>query len=213
MNKPQGGKLRSSLREEHRLVTRARIRRAARVCFERSDVCEVSLEMVAAEAEIGRATLYLYYPNKNALLIDLIAHSLRAADRTYSHLADIPSSDFVHVRAWLAKYLQDVIGHHGMIPLFQSEVALDSQVRKLMAEHRARAIALLGRRFAAFNCDAVEGEARARRRCEAEFMIILVQQFCGVACHPDFALDREVAIDVVAERLHAMLVAAERPTS
>jgi AcrR family transcriptional regulator len=196
---------RPSLREEHKLVTRARIRKAARICFYRADVRTVSLEDIAVEAGIGRATLYLYYPSKNALLVELIAQSLRATDHIYAQLLQLPTLTFENVRAWLAKYLSDVEKHNGILGLFNGEIVLADEVRILLSEHRARTIAMLGTRYPAFDLDSMPLDARPRREVEADFAIMLIEQFCGAASRPDFELDKNAAIDFVAERLFVML--------
>ncbi len=55
---------------------RGEIRRAARRVFARKGVRGTGLEHVARAAGMGRSSLYHYYPDKDALLRDLVAETL-----------------------------------------------------------------------------------------------------------------------------------------
>lgn len=55
---------------------RGRIRRAARGVFGRRGVAGTGLGHVARAAGMGRSSLYHYYPDKEALLADLVAETL-----------------------------------------------------------------------------------------------------------------------------------------
>jgi len=191
-----------SLREHQRAATRSFIRKAARACFLREGAGNVSMEMVAAEAGIRRATLYLYYPGKNALLLDLLDRGLRATDRIYERLRDLPEVDFGTVRAWLAGYLDEVMQHSATVDLFRSEILPSDELHEIVGDHISRTIALLGARFGGFDLSRPD---RARRAIRAELAIREVESFCSEARRADYPLDRDLALDIVAERLLAML--------
>lgn len=195
LEKPQ------SLRDEHKLVTRARIRRSARVCFARDGVRDVSLEMIAVEAGIGRTTLYQYYPSKNLLLIDLMEQSLRATDRVYHKLTVLEKIDFKSVRNWLAYYLSEVKDNTSAVDMFHGAMESDEHVRQMMREHWKRTIVALGTRFPAFDLTGLAGSDLARRQIIAELTLSEIEAFCGAAILPDYHLDRNVSLDVVSERL------------
>ncbi|CAN5247040.1 hypothetical protein BH10PSE13_BH10PSE13_05540 [soil metagenome] len=194
-----------SLREEHKLVTRARIRRSARICFGRDGVRDVSLEMIAAEAGIGRTTLYQYYPSKNVLLVDLMEQSLRATDRVYNRLVALDPIDFAAVRGWLADYLREVEDHTNSVDMFHGAIENDERVRQMMRDHWRRTIASLGARFPAFDLRALSGADLARRQLLAELALSEIETFCGAASLRDYHLDRETGLDVIAERFLRIL--------
>lgn len=194
-----------TLRGQRREASRAWIRKAARACFVREGAGNVSMEAVAAEAGIRRATLYLYYPGKNALLLDLLEQSLRATDRIYERLRDLPDLNLGAVRQWLASYLREVTEHSGAIDLFRSEILPDENLRVMLREHIQRAIEILGSRHTGFNLAAVTGHDQARRRFAAEMVLGTVEAFCAEARLSDYHLDREAGLDVLSERLFAML--------
>jgi AcrR family transcriptional regulator len=68
----------------NREVQRESIRRAARRVFARRGVEAVGLVHVARAAGIGRASIYHYYPDKAALVRDLVRDLLAAEERLFS---------------------------------------------------------------------------------------------------------------------------------
>jgi len=153
----------TTLRDQRRETTRAWIRKAARVCFEREGAGNVSMEMVAAEAGIRRATLYLYYPGKNALLLDLLAQSLRATHRIYQQLRDLSEPNLVQVRHWLASYAAEVAEHSAAVDLFRADIHSNAELRQMLRQHIERTMSLLGERMPASTSAAY----RARRASDA----------------------------------------------
>lgn len=192
---------RPSLREEHKLVTRARIRRSARLCFSRDGIKDVSLEMIAQDAGIGRTTLYQYYPTKSDLLLDLMEQSLKAADRVYQKLTQIEVLDVPSVQRWLTGYLAETVDHASSVDMFQYEIENDHRVRQMMRNHWVRTTALLGRRFAMFNLTGLSGTELTRRQYQAERFIGEIEQFCGAARLPEYHLDPAEVIDLLAEKI------------
>jgi len=194
-----------TLRDQQREASRAHIRKAARTCFLRDGVGDVTMEAVAAEAGIRRATLYLYYPGKNALLLDLLEQSLRATDRIYLRLRDLPRLDLAAVRGWLAYYLREVEAHAGAVDLFRSAILPDEKLRQLLREHNERTIELLAPRYACFDLSGLTGAERERRRFRAETLLSTIEKFCSEARLADYHLDREIGLDVLSEKLLAEL--------
>jgi len=196
----------TTLRDQRRETTRAWIRKAARVCFEREGAGNVSMEMVAAEAGIRRATLYLYYPGKNALLLDLLAQSLRATHRIYLQLRDLSEPNLVQVRHWLASYAAEVAEHSAAVDLFRADIHSNAELRLMLRQHIERTMSLLGERYACFDLGGIQGEARERRRFEASSMLREIEAFCADSWRDDYGLSPAAGLDILAERLTGMLV-------
>jgi AcrR family transcriptional regulator len=191
----------TSLREQQRQATRAWIRKSARNCFLREGASTVSMDTIAREAGIRRATLYLYYPSKGALLLDLLDQSLRATGRIYRRLAELSEITWEAVRQWLKDYVDEVGENKQAVDLFRSQVLPDKELRLLLREHHERTIIVLGERFRAFDMAAWSGRQKSRRRFEAEWIIDTIDRFCGEAWDADYPLDSNVGLDVLAERL------------
>ncbi|CAG9166179.1 TetR/AcrR family transcriptional regulator [Cupriavidus respiraculi] len=69
----------SGLRQRKRLQTLDRIATVAHALFERHGYAAVTMEQIAAEAEVAKATLYKYFPVKEAVLAHWI-HAELAGD-------------------------------------------------------------------------------------------------------------------------------------
>ena len=67
---------------------RLEIRRAARLVFARRGVAGTGLAHVAAAAGMGRSSLYHYYPDKQALLRDLVRDLLAEEERLFDAALD-----------------------------------------------------------------------------------------------------------------------------
>jgi len=59
---------------------RARLVDAAAVCIDRFGIAKTTLDDVAAEAHVSRATVYRYIPNRDVLVLDVM---LRELERSY----------------------------------------------------------------------------------------------------------------------------------
>src|SRR5882724_1941814 len=55
---------------------------AALACFERQGVRRASIEAIAREAGVSRPTVYYYFPDKSALVLEVIARETRAIHAT-----------------------------------------------------------------------------------------------------------------------------------
>lgn len=66
-------------------AARGRLVDAAAVCLDRFGLAKTTLEDVAAEAQVSRATIYRYFTNRDELVLAVI---LRELDRSYDHSLD-----------------------------------------------------------------------------------------------------------------------------
>ncbi len=69
-------KIRAATIDEHKLQTRAALLEAAARSFDRSGLAGTSIGTLADDAGIARTTVYEYFPNKEAVLADLIDERL-----------------------------------------------------------------------------------------------------------------------------------------
>jgi AcrR family transcriptional regulator len=194
--------VRPNLRDEQKDATRARILAASRACFERRGVAETRFEEIAAEARISRATLYLHFVNKDAVLVALLAEHLTAALGIY---AKLQSAEPDAVRAWLQRHVATLRRHRGAMRLFHVAIAVDETVRRLVDRHREEVIALLAGRFAGFD---VPGSADPKgRRAAVVLMLARVDHLLSASVADDPPFDVEVAVDLVAAEFAACLAA------
>lgn len=135
---------RVSLREEQRRLTRRRIADAARRCFYERGVGATSMDEVARVAGVGRATLYLHFANRDALLLELLAMNLRGVRVIFDALDD---ADPAAVRTWLERYVATMQAHREAMRLFHVGLANNPAARTLIDDHRDRLADRLAKHF------------------------------------------------------------------
>jgi AcrR family transcriptional regulator len=95
-----------TLRQEHRDATRRRIVAAARKVFVKKGYTRATVEEITVAAGVSRATLYLHFDSKYALLA-AAAEKMRAEALKAGHgLADVlHSGDRAQLRGWIEQML------------------------------------------------------------------------------------------------------------
>lgn len=191
---------RTSIRQAHKELTRARIAEAARTCFYDKGVGETSFEDIAVAAGVRRATVYLHYANKNAILAELLSHNLEEVRRIYERLCGLGAYDVASLRKWLESYVRALVRHREAMRLFQIAMATDDSVRVMIEDYREAVVRSLGTRFAAFAPES------GRVHAAAVLMVVKIDFVADAAAQPAPRLEAAAAIDLVAEELSAMLV-------
>src|SRR4051812_21251816 len=93
---------RSSLRSEQRELTRSRLCKAARTLFEERGFSDTSIDDIAANAQVARATVYLHYQGKEAILADLLQEDLDAQLSHFEWFAAAKDANAATLRKWIA---------------------------------------------------------------------------------------------------------------
>lgn len=191
---------RPSLRQEQRRLTRRRIADAARECFYRDGVAATAVEHIARAAGVGRATLYLHFANKDAILLDLLRSNMRGVRLIFAELCDLDRADVAAVRAWLGNYVRAIAAHRQALRLFSVGLANDDAARTLVDDHRDAIVRTLGARYPAL--DAAPGSAAHAR---ALFVIARVDHFAAGAVEQAPRFDVEAGYALVASEVAALL--------
>lgn len=194
---------RPSIRQAHKDLTRARIADAARTCFYEKGVGETSFEDIAIAAGVRRATVYLHYANKNAILIELLSQNLAEVSDIYGRLAALPRRNVHAVRRWMESYVRAIATHRQAMRLFQIAAAVDDAVRPLIESYREDVVRILGEAFPAF---AVRS---GRAHTIALLMIVEIDFLADALAQVPPRLDVDATLALIAERLSAMLNATE----
>lgn len=194
---------RPSIRQAHKDLTRLRIAEAARACFYEKGVTETSFEEIAARAGVRRATVYLHFANKNAILAELLSQNLDEVRRIYARLLTMPRHDAAAVRTWLGSYVRAIASHRQALRLFQVAVAADDTVRHLIETYREDVLRSLGSRFPAF------AAPTGRLHAIALLMIVEIDFIADAAAQVPPRVEVAATLDLLAERLSAMLCAPD----
>lgn len=196
---------RRSLRDAQRDLTRTRILEAAEACFAAKGMSATGFDEIAVRAGVSRATLYLHFSNKSAILLQLLALRLGEVRRLYARLCDLEVVDEAGALNWLSRYAGSIRRHRDALPLFGVGMADDADVSSVIEEHRRGAIALLGERFAAFalNDERPDRPVRSARALLMIFQIDQVAAFAAVSGEDD--AEARAALAITASALAVML--------
>ncbi len=99
-----------------------RILDAARACYQRQGVAQTSMADVAAEAGIGRATLYRRFATREALMLGLLRQQVEAFLEAF-RVAHPPGADFC---GWLRDFMVFSITQSAATPMHHDFFAEDS---------------------------------------------------------------------------------------
>ena len=199
--------VRKPVRQVQREVTRDRIVEAAQSCFTERGVAATAFDEIALRAGVSRATLYLHFANKNAVLLHLLTMRLGEVRRLYARLVSLEGLDEEAVLMWLTRYADSVRRHRDVLPLFGVGLSGEAGLTDIVDTHRRNAIALLGERFPAFDVRAGFAADRAMRSARALLMILQIDQAAGlVAMTEEADAEGQAVLVIVARALSAMLV-------
>ncbi|MDZ4364988.1 MAG: TetR/AcrR family transcriptional regulator [Brevundimonas sp.] len=176
---------RPSLREAQRALTRDRLRSGARDLFAETSYIEATIDQIAVRAGVGRATFYLHYESKDALLRDLLIQDMTAHRRLYHRLADVgPRPTPEAVRPWIRRYMQVFSERRAAVSLFNVVIGADPAFLAEITRQRDALFDDLGGRLEAFR---FADDARGRsRRMAAHLLVFQVEQFCTHAAFADW---------------------------
>lgn len=182
-------------RQDQRKLTRRRIVDAARDCFYEHGVAEVSIEQIARVAQVGRATLYLHFPNKDAILLELLALDLLGARKIFARLCALEHVDAAAARDWLMEYVETLRQHSEAMRLVHVGIATSEEARAKIHEHHSAVAAMMSERFPA----ATDGTPRGHVRLM--LMIARIDHLASAAAETPPRLDPEAGIELVASEL------------
>lgn len=191
---------RPSLRQEQRRLTHRRIADAARDCFYQGGVAETSIEHIARAAGVSRATLYLHFANKDAILLDLLRSNMRGVRLIFGELRDIEAPTVPAVRKWLGDYVRAIAEHRQALRLFSVGLANDEAARSLIDDHRDAIVSMLATHYPAL--DAAPGSVA---HTMALFVIARVDHFAAGAVEQQPRFDVETGYALAAREVAALL--------
>lgn len=169
---------RPSLREEQRALTRSRLRAGARVLFAEKPFYEVTIDEIAARSGVARATFYLHYESKKAVLRDILSDVMAAHRGLYHRLADLGVDPGVEeLAAWLKRYLRAFRDQRAFLALFNLVIGSDPAFLVEITRERDALFDDVGARSPAFAFG--EGSEGTVRRMGAHLLVFKVEQFCS----------------------------------
>ncbi|MGE0741782.1 MAG: TetR/AcrR family transcriptional regulator [Hyphomonadaceae bacterium] len=164
-----------SLREEQRAVTRARILKAARRAFAEDSYVAASVEDIAVRAGVSRATFYLHYQSKEAVLRALLEEDVARQFALFDLFPSDGKRSRASIEAWIRRYLDGFRRRRDSVRLFNLVMALDPTYVAYFDQKRDEFAAVLAGSVAAFRAPSAK-RARAAHRAQAHLLFYQVEQ-------------------------------------
>lgn len=185
---------RPTTREDQRKLTRRRIIDAARQLFYDEGVADVSVDQIARVAQVGRATLYLHFPNKDAILLDLLSANLVAVRKIFAGLCALEKADLAAVQDWLKGYIGTLGSHPDAMRLVHIGIATTEAARALIHDHHEALVVMMAARFPAI-------DTTPHSRLRLMLMLARVDHFASAAAEVPPRLDPVTGLELVSREL------------
>ncbi|CAJ1584580.1 TetR/AcrR family transcriptional regulator [[Mycobacterium] wendilense] len=186
-----------TMRDRHRLMTREHIQDAALEAFAERGYVAVTIDDIVRRAGIGRATFYLHFDSKAAVL-----RELRNTRMTVWSQEDAPrggKSGRPSIRSFFEKVVDFYTSAPELYTALHQARAADPEFAKA---HRATMEADL-REWV--RSDAMPGATEAQLRLAIAMMYTMVDSFMHLWLVDGWPLDREAAIEAMTDALHATM--------
>ncbi len=161
-------------------ATLSSIRNAARKTFYEKGFFASSVEEIAERAGVSRATVYLYFRSKDEMLFALMRQDLEFQLGLFEELTAMRRPTRASLRRWLVAFRGALDTRRASLNLFWAGASIDPDYMTSVETHRDNIVAVLGRRFAGFDLDALPRSERDLQRAKCYLMIFLIE---GVAIH------------------------------
>ena len=186
-----------TMRDRHRLMTRDHIQAAALEAFAERGYVAVTVDDIARRAGIGRATFYLHFDSKAAVL-----RELRNTRMTVWAQQDAPRggvSGRPSVRAFFEKVVDFYAGAPELYTALHQARAADPEFAEA---HRATMEADV---IDWARTDAMPGAGEARIRLAVAMMYTMVDSFMHLWLVDGWPLERDAAIEAMTDALYATM--------
>ncbi|BBY96848.1 TetR/AcrR family transcriptional regulator [Mycolicibacterium fallax] len=186
-----------TMRDRHRLLTRDHILTAGLAAFAERGYVAVTVDDIARRAGIGRATFYLHFDGKAAVL-----RELRNTAMAVWSQQDAPRggpSGRPSIRAFFEKVVDFYTSAPQLYTALHQARAADPE---FAAAHRATMEADVGEWI---EVGAMPGATEAQIRLSVAMMYTMVDAFMHLWLIDGWPLDREAAIEAMTDALHATM--------
>lgn len=197
-------------REAQKQATIDLFRDTARTLFYHHGYNSVSVDAIAEVAGTTRATFYLYFRSKRDILMSILRQDLQAQMEVYEALAAMADLSWRSIREWLSVYRRQLESVNGSLALFSFAFDGETERSPVSIGHRDQAIKLLGERFASFDIETGDPSTRQLRRARVFAIIMMIEQVAMVFSTGEGTPDIEAGLDILADELHAFLLAGEK---
>jgi AcrR family transcriptional regulator len=195
-------RLRSSQRANKREDTRRRLLAAGRKLFRLPGVEQTSMEDIAAAANASRATIYLYFAGKPALLEALLEEDWAAQIRLFERLGTVDVRDSAELGDWVLRVADGMRKARDSFGIHWAALGQNPALTIRHHEHRSELASILLREMQASPASAdVEGQGDLSREVEAELIVAELEHFATASAIGWSAAQAAAALPLVVARL------------
>ena len=194
---PEG---RLSLREEQKQVTRRRILDAAKEIFQRDGFSAMSIEAIAAAAGVSRPTFYQYFPNKTAVLAQLVADRAERTGMLFvGRLARNTRPTLEDLRAWIDEFVDLYDANLATMVSWAHAESGDPASLEAIVDVQGRLVDTIAEYISAVRIESgIEADSEAIR-IRAMLLYTQLDRFCYLWRARGWACDRTQATVALAE--------------
>lgn len=191
----QPGTAGQSARAVQREDTRRRLLACARRQFRAAGVEPVSMEDIAGEASVSRATVYLHFAGKPALLRALLEEDWAGQTRLFERLLRVDFADREQIAAWVGQVASGMRVASDSFAIHRAALGQNSDLTAKHQQHLGDLARIL--------CEAAGLDGSRVRVIEAELVVASIEHFATASVIGWSEPDTSIAAQLVADRLRA----------
>lgn len=195
------------LRERQRLRRRQEVIDAAREVFYETHYILAKVEDILQRANISRPTFYRYFPDKEAVLREIMLEDVSAQSLLWREIAVLRTPTQKQIAAWALRYLKGMRKKSQSVALFNTACGLDTSLIHEFSVIRDGNMALLSDGIKAFRLAGDGSRRDAQRRAAAHLLFYQLDQLCFNCVFPGSDLDESAMIDMFARNFCGFVAA------
>ena len=183
-----------SLRERKRKRLRKAIIDAGREVFCETHYVTATIEDIAVRASLSRPTFYRYFPDKEAVLREILMVDVEVQSALWRKLAALGNPTNKQLTAWFEHFIKLMRENSATVALFHIALGIDSTFGHELSGFRDRYISILGEGIPAFRLRGNGSRSDEKHRALAHLLLYQLDQVCTNLAFPGGNLDEEMMI-------------------
>ncbi len=193
-------------KDVRRHATRERLLSAARSLFFSQNYFELSIDDIAKAAGLSRAAFYLHYPDKEAILVDIVREGSSKLDVVYRWFG----TDHNPTKSKIGEFVRLVVRvsrrSRLQLTLFYRAASYNADIWQTFALSRDRHISMLGDSIPAFRISpTARGPREKQRVAQAHLLFYQLEQLSLYAAFAENIFDAECEVELLVEAIASFI--------
>jgi len=173
-----------------------------------------TVDDIAARARVGRATFYVHFESKDAVLMEILREDLRRQEALYRRLARTPALTEDVLVDWVNLHVKGFASRRASVLLFSVVMGLNPEFVALFDRKREELFRILGETIPAFAFAEGDGSPEtAQRRVEAHLLFFELSQTSFHVALQGWQVDVDVATRVLARNFLSFIRRYDTPAA